>query len=175
MDLLFLDWETTGFGKCRGVELAIAKNDEPVRIFRCRPAIPIEDQAAQVHGITNEMCKDLPTFQDLPEFAELKQIIENNVVVAHSAGFDCGVFEREGIATPIRICTKRVAAKMYPHQPSHKLQDLRAAFLADVEGEAHSAAGDVAVLRALFDLMMHDLENLGDDRDAALAKMAGWS
>lgn len=162
MEEILLDTETTGFGDCRLVELAYKKSDSAIIYgFRVRPPIPITDGAAQVHGITNEMCKDWPLFADLPEYADVKAMIEAGVVFAHNANFDVGVLEREGIKAKTYIDTAKVARKIYAHAPNYKLQGLRDYLKLDVEGTAHSAAGDVAVLDALLKQMRADMELLG--------------
>lgn len=171
MDLIFLDWETTGFGPCRGVELAFKRKGEPVTLVHVRPPIPIEDGAAAVHGVTNEMCKDWKLFAELPEYPTIKATLEAACIVAHNASFDIGVLEREGIVCPIYIDTQKVAKHLYPHAPNHKLQGLRSYLQLDANGDAHSAAGDVAVLEALFDNMTATMEMKGTAPDDVLSEM----
>lgn len=172
MDVIFLDTETTGFGNCRLVELAYRKRGYKVgHAARVKPPIAIEEGAAQIHGITNEMCKDWPLFANLPQYQEIKETLERAVIVAHNAKFDIGVLEREGIICPMHIDTQKVAKMLYPHAPNHKLQGLRSYLQLDAEGDAHSAEGDVAVLAALFENMVATMEMRGTDPEDVLGAM----
>ena len=181
MDLVFLDTETTGFGQCRLIELGYAytlPNAGTFEIpeifsFRVKPPIPIEGQASAVHGIYDEMLAlELP-LQERPDFGNLKEIFESSLVIAHNGPFDRDVLAREGIFVQYLLDTKKAAKAVYPHAPSHRLQHLREHFGLEIEGAAHSAAGDVAVLIALFRQMQKDLGNLwGEDPEDALARLA---
>lgn len=170
MDLLFLDTETTGFGECRLVELAYMREGSPLQALRCKPPILIEEGATGVHGITNEMLEGLPPFIERPEYEAIRQLIAESIVVAHNAPFDIGVLNREGIAVPTFINTQKVAKHLYPHAPNHKLQGLRE-YLHLEGGEAHSAAGDVITLAALFAQMRADMELKGTAPDDILRQM----
>jgi len=78
--LAFIDLETTGInlGKDRIVEIAIVKilTDKTQSIKRklLNPEIPIPLQASEVHGITDEMVKEAPTFKQVAQ--ELKQMLD---------------------------------------------------------------------------------------------------
>lgn len=154
--IIFLDTETTGFGKCRLVELAYLVDDgiHALVTFRVKPPIAIHEQASALHGVTEEMVKDMPFFQDRPDYAATKELLENSTIVAHNAIFDVDVLDREGIHCPYFIDTKRLAQKKWPQAPNHKLQDLRSWLGIAVEGDAHTAGGDVMVLRALYQRIM---------------------
>lgn len=66
--LVFADFETTGtdVSKDRIIEMSFAKlnidGSKEVKTYRVNPGIPIPKQASDVHGITDEMVKDLPPF-----------------------------------------------------------------------------------------------------------------
>lgn len=169
--LLFLDTETTGFGACRLVELAYKGPGVIVWTVRVKPPIPIEEQASAVNGITNEMCKDWPVFVGLPDYQAMKELIERSIVVAHSARFDIGVLEREGIIVNRFIDTKLIAGKVFKNAPTTKLQDLREYLQIDDDGAAHSAAGDVQVLAKLFDQIVATMEMNGTDPDQCVELM----
>lgn len=160
---IFLDTETTGIENCRLIELAIADVPPPgtfnplIEVFRFRPAVSITPEASAVNGITDDMVKDLPLFCQDPLYSTLKWRIENSVVIAHNASFDIGVLEREGIFPKHFICTKEAAKRVYKTLSSHSLQYLREHLELKVDGDAHSAWGDVAVLRALYYRMCEDM------------------
>lgn len=176
MKIIFLDTETTGFGECRLVEIAWhTPGARYIREVRVRPPIPIEDKAAEVHGITNEMVKDLPEFKDHINYSFLKDLLENNLIVMHNAQFDIGVLAREGITIETYICTQRVAKKIWPGSKSHGLQKLREYLGIQVAAQAHSAVGDVAVLAALFEEIRKDLMQEGESEEDFLARAAQFT
>jgi len=71
-DLCFFDTETTGTNTQtdRVVELSVTKifketGTRAVKTWRINPTIPIPKEASDVHGITDEMVKDCPTFLEV--------------------------------------------------------------------------------------------------------------
>jgi DNA polymerase-3 subunit epsilon len=78
--LAFIDLETTGvnLGKDRIVEIAIIKilpdGNKIIKRKLIHPEMPIPKGAEEVHGITDEMVKDAPTFAQAAQ--ELKQILD---------------------------------------------------------------------------------------------------
>src|SRR5687768_13369568 len=78
--LAFIDLETTGTNleTDRIVEIAIVKilpdGNRSVKRKLLNPGIPISKNSSDVHGITDEMVKDAPTFRQVAH--ELKQILD---------------------------------------------------------------------------------------------------
>ncbi|MBA2329139.1 MAG: 3'-5' exonuclease, partial [Flavisolibacter sp.] len=76
--LVFIDVEATGTNVCadRIVEIAMVKNqpdgNRSVKRKLINPQIPIPAVVTDIHGITDEMIKDAPTFkqaaQDIKQF-----------------------------------------------------------------------------------------------------------
>lgn len=79
--IAFIDLETTGvnISNDRIVEIAIVKiltdGTRQVKRKLINPQIPIPAGASDVHGITDEMVKDAPSFKQFAN--EIKQFIEN--------------------------------------------------------------------------------------------------
>jgi len=79
--LAIIDLETTGInlGSDRIVEIAIVKilpdGKKQVKRKLINPEIPISPTSIEIHGITNEMVKDAPTFRQVAN--ELKQFLDN--------------------------------------------------------------------------------------------------
>jgi DNA polymerase-3 subunit epsilon len=79
--LAIIDLETTGVNIAvdKIIEIAIIKllPDGTTQLKRkiINPQIPIPDSSSDVHGITNEMVKDAPTFKQVAN--EIKQFIDN--------------------------------------------------------------------------------------------------
>lgn len=156
---VYLDTETTGLVGSRLIELCYWVEDAPAPVvLRCKPPVAIELDAMVVHGITEADVAMLLPFKEQACYQEIKELLEHpdTVVVAHNASFDIGVLEREGIVVKKSICTKELAKKKWPKAPKHRLQHLR--YWLDIivpvsspAVTAHSALGDVLVLRALWD------------------------
>ena len=78
--IAFIDLETTGtnLGTDRIVEIAIVKiladGSRIVKRKLINPGIPIPTGASDIHGITDEMVKDAPTFKQVGQ--ELKQVLD---------------------------------------------------------------------------------------------------
>ncbi len=78
--LAFIDLETTGtnLGSDRIVEIAIVKilpdGNKSTKRKLLNPGIPISKNSSEVHGITDEMVKDAPTFRQIAH--ELKQMLD---------------------------------------------------------------------------------------------------
>lgn len=79
--IAFIDLETTGvnLGKDRIVEIAILKllpdGSKTVKRRLINPEIPISKTSSDIHGITNDMVKDAPTFAQVAN--ELKQVLDD--------------------------------------------------------------------------------------------------
>jgi DNA polymerase-3 subunit epsilon len=68
--IAFFDLETTGLNLStdRIVEIAILKikanGEKESKSMRLNPEIPVSEESVSIHGITNEMVKDCPTFKE---------------------------------------------------------------------------------------------------------------
>lgn len=152
--LIFLDTETTGLVGARMIELAYATgSDKKPKCIRVKPPVPIELGAMAVHHIEDIELADCLPFKERADYGQLKELFENNIVIAHHAIFDIGVLERESILVQEFIDTKEIARALYPTAENHKLQYLRHYLGCRVSGLAHSAAGDVQVLQAVWNEM----------------------
>ena len=79
--IAFFDLETTGvdLGNDRIVEIAIVKlmvdGTKQTKRKLINPEMPIPAEASAIHGITDEMVKDAPTFKEVAN--EIKQYLDN--------------------------------------------------------------------------------------------------
>ena len=79
--LAIIDLETTGInlGTDRILEIAIVKilpdGKKQIKRKLINPEIPIPAASTEIHGITNEMVKDAPTFRQVAN--ELKQFLDH--------------------------------------------------------------------------------------------------
>lgn len=157
-----VDLETTGLSHVDGdrvVEVAIIRMQDihdpnPVRFNSLvNPSIPIPLRSHEIHGISDEMVSDAPSFADLaPSIAAL---LEGAVFVAHNAGFDLGFlkheFERIGTAMPVPVATidtLRLARNLYSF-PSCSLGALASRMQLGLKNHHRALADADAALQAL--------------------------
>lgn len=89
-----------------------------------QPEQPITSMARRIHGISNEMVKDAPVFASLA--ADVQTRLDGAVLVAHNASVDLGVLKRKlpGFAPDDVLDTLRLARRLLPDQPNHRLGSL---------------------------------------------------
>ncbi|MBR4355850.1 MAG: 3'-5' exonuclease [Elusimicrobiaceae bacterium] len=101
-DLKFacLDTETTGLspaggGKICEIAVSVSQNGRHVEEFSTllNPGIPMSPEVIAIHGITNEMVKQAPSFADI--LPRLLGILDGCVLVAHNADFDLSFLRAE--------------------------------------------------------------------------------
>ena len=170
MKTIYLDTEVTGLEKQDKLcQIAFLVEDEEgsFEIYEelCNPQIPITKGATECHGITDEMVADKDTFVESSIYRTLESFNdEENCIVAHNAGFDLDMLQRDGSVWRGKVLdTLKVARSLYNKDNSIKsfaLQNLRNTFsLHTIEQEmiekfnttikAHDALGDVLSLYAL--------------------------
>jgi len=98
--LAFIDLETTGVNLAidRIIEIAIVKvlpdGKRSVKRKLINPQIPIPKQSSDVHGITDEMVKDAPTFKEVAH--ELKQMLDGCDIAGYNSNrFDIPMLVEE--------------------------------------------------------------------------------
>ena len=156
MNLLFLDTETTGIKDARLAQVAYIHAPSGVEFTGMfKPPIPIEDGAAAVTGITNEMVASCEPWEGSSAFLEVDSLLKGGaVLVAHNAKFDIGVLKRSGLEVSAYICTMKIARHLRPMAVNHKLESLFAELELELpegrEAKAHDALGDILMMRALL-------------------------
>lgn len=85
---LILDTETTGLdGKAEVCQVAIINSDGATLLDTLvKPTYPIPVGATRIHGITDAMVKDAPTFKDLS--IALGEILYRRTVIVYNADYD---------------------------------------------------------------------------------------
>ncbi len=176
--IAFFDLETTGVNLStdRIIEVAIIKilSDGTRQVKRklLNPGIPIPPETTAIHGITDEMVKDAPSFKQCGN--ELKQFIENCDMGGYNSNrFDIPIlmeeFLRAGMEVDLSACrmvdVQHIFYKMEP-------RTLTAAYKYYCDKElvdAHSAEADV---NATIDVFMSQIERypqMGKSLDSILA------
>lgn len=166
---IFLDTETTGTeNDDRLCQLAYKTEDGNVENGLFNPGKPISIDAMSVNHITNEMVKDKPKFRKSAIRRKLIELLEdeNNILVAHNAGFDVRMLQCESVNPKKIICTLKLAHSLDEDAviPRYNLQYLRYYFKLNIVATAHDALGDILVLEGLFKRMYTKAKKIyGDD------------
>ena len=106
--ICFLDLETTGINVSldKIVEIAIIKimpdGTKQVKRKLVNPEMPIPHSATEVHGISDEMVKDAPSFKQIAN--EIKQFIEGADLAGYNSNrFDIPMLNEEFLRAGIAI------------------------------------------------------------------------
>ncbi len=120
METVYLDTETTGLSPGNGariVEIAILDDDgRPLLDTLVNPDCEIPDEASSIHGITDRMVADAPTFASLD--SEITSVTSGRHVVIYNAGFDTRFFP-DGLERAGRVsCAMLAFAEEYGEKES---------------------------------------------------------
>ncbi len=163
---IFYDTETTGVRPDRDRIVEIAAYD-PIRekTFEklVKPDIPIPKEASAIHGISDAMVANSPSFKDVGiEFAEFCG--EDSILIAHNNDtFDMIFLRNEASRHEISwpawkfVDSLKWSRRYRPDLPRHTLQFLREMY-GVTANNAHRALDDVIVLHQIFVAMTDDLE-----------------
>ena len=156
------DLETTGLDPRldKIAEIGAVKFDRKGLIARfstlVNPGIPMPAEAEKVNNISDEMLAGKPHIGEvLPDFLHF---IENSIIIAHNAAFDCGFINENLKNSPKspfpalpnpQICTLVFSRAVFPALRSHSLQNL-AAELRIPAIDAHRAEDDARLCMKIF-------------------------
>lgn len=176
-DVLYLDTETTGLLKPGQeiIELSLVdQHGNAVLDTLIRPRIAIPAGATRVHGITNEMVADAPTWPEVYEaFCDL---VEVRQIVIYNVEFDLPfihqmncLYDIDGAPQPEVWWCAMLQYSAYAGVPGlygdynwHKLDDAHKAF-SDVQVSSHRAADDARACR----IVVQGMAAAGVDAEAA--------
>jgi DNA polymerase III epsilon subunit family exonuclease len=129
------------------------------------PRVFVPQEVTDITGITTDMLKDSPQFEDVAE-DYLKFLGEGSVFVAHNAEFDKEFVNvhlmnsgREKMPHPY-LCTFRLAKRVHPNLPKYSLGALTEVFGIDLP-QAHRAIHDARATAELFHKFMRVLQDGG--------------
>ena len=170
---LILDTETTGLGDdAEIVEIAIIDQDKNVLLNSLvKPSKPIPPKATAIHGITNEMVANAPSWPMLHEL--VAQLIKGRCLVIYNSDYDIQLINQTASiagCSPIDWmevqdhCAMHAYSKFYgePSQKAHEDEDgYRWQSLAKaaaqqsiaIEGQAHRALSDCLTTLAVLKRM----------------------
>jgi len=179
------DVETTGLSPISNalVELSGVKfnlKDDTTETFSTliNPLCEITEQLTSIHGISNEMVKDSPTYHTVvPEFLEWAG---DAVFIAHNASFDVE-FIRVNISKLGKACptnfvidTLVLSRELLPDSPRHQLKTV-VDFLGLPPGEYHRALSDSFHVRGIFIKLMELARYKQWQNLLALGSVSGFS
>ena len=175
--IAFFDLETTGVSLStdRIVEIAIIKilpdGTRQVKRKLINPQVPIPKDASDIHGITDEMVKDAPTFKQAAN--EIKMFIENCDLGGYNSNrFDVPILMEEFLRAgmDVDLSTRKmidVQHIFYTMEP----RTLTAAykFFCNKElTDAHSAEADVEATIDVFMAQVDKYDILGNTVESIL-------
>ena len=165
--LAFLDFETTGLsarGGDRVIEVGIAVLQGGRIVDRYQslinPRMSIPWQIEDLTGITDDMVRSAPSATEV--MCEVHDFIGETRLVAHNASFDRGFMDAEFSRIRRRrkqdfICSLRVARRVYPRAPNHKLGTLVNLTGVKAAARAHRALGDAEMTARVWSHMVEDV------------------
>jgi DNA polymerase III subunit epsilon len=178
--IAFLDLETTGvsLSSDRIIEIAIIKilpdGSRQVKRKLINPQMPIPKSSTDIHGITDEMVKDAPTFKQAGN--EIKQYLENCDLGGYNSNrFDIPILMEEFLRAGMEVDLSNrrmidVQHIFYTMEP----RTLTAAYKFYCQKElvnAHSAEADVDATIDVFLSQLERYDSLGNSIDTILAKI----
>jgi DNA polymerase-3 subunit epsilon len=175
--LAVIDLETTGIntGTDKIVEIAIVKimPDETRQVKRklLNPEMPISKASSDIHGITNEMVKDAPTFRQVAN--EIKQFLENCDIAGYNSNkFDIPVLVEEFLRIGIDFkfeSRKLVDVQKIFYQMEPRTLSAAYKFYCNKElVNAHSAEADVMATWEVLDSQIERYPQLGNSIESIL-------
>ena len=175
--IAFLDLETTGvnLGNDRIVEIAIVriKPDGTQKVMRklINPGIPIPAESTAIHGISEDMVKDAPTFKQAA--GEIKQFLDNCDLGGYNSNkFDIPLLVEEFLRAGIdfqyekRKCID--AQKIYHMMEPRNLAAAVKYYCGKQLENAHSAEADAVATWEVFDAQLARYPELGNTVESVL-------
>lgn len=168
-----VDIETTGLqnGENRITEIAVVlHNGHTIEGKYCslvNPQMPIQKYVQTLTGITDRMVQQAPLFSAIAP--HIFHLLENRIFVAHNVNFDFTIVKEAlkqcgyELKQP-RLCTIRLAKKIYPGLPKYGLSSLCKSLNIPFEGH-HRALADAVATAEIFTLLFNN------DTDGELKKM----
>lgn len=157
-----VDIETTGgFASGNGItEIAIVLHNgqsiEGVYQTLIYPGRPIPRYITALTGITDAMVADAPRFEAVAD--KIHRLLKDRIFVAHNVNFDYSFvsagLEDCGYQLNLKkLCTVRLARKIFPGLPSYSLGNICRSLEISLENR-HRAGGDALATACLFERLL---------------------
>jgi DNA polymerase III subunit epsilon len=159
-----VDIETTGGSPANGgiTEIAILVFDGN-RVTKKFTTLINPEQHIPIYitgltGIDNKMVAEAPTFEDIAE--DIFKLLQGNIFVAHNVNFDFSFVDsnlkKHGyILDSKKLCTVRLARKVFKAEPSYSLGNLCRSLGIKVNNR-HRAEGDAQATVTLFEKILQN-------------------
>lgn len=175
--LAFIDIEATGSNAAvdRIVEIAIIKHlpdgNKTVKRKLLNPQMPIAQAIVDIHGITNDMVKDAPTFKQVAH--EIKQFLDGCDLACYNAyRLDIPLLVEEFIRAEVDFemkGRKLVDVQKIFHQMEQRTLAAAYRFYCDKTlDNAHSAETDAAATAEILAAQIKKYPQLGETVDSVL-------
>ena len=165
--IVVIEFETTGLSARSGdraIEVAAVEiiDGQIGRHFASliNPGMAIPSFITGLTGITNAMVRSAPDPLDV--MRGLAGFVQDAPLVAHNASFDAGFYGHEMQLQGIDcqnsfLCSLRVARRLYPRAPNHKLSTLAEYVDVPMQGTYHRALADADLTARIFVTMCADI------------------
>ncbi|MEI9945428.1 MAG: 3'-5' exonuclease [Chitinophagaceae bacterium] len=175
--IAFIDLETTGtnLGTDRIVEIAIVKilpdGNKSVKRKLINPEMPIPKPSSDIHGITDEMVKDAPTFRQVAN--EFKQVLDSCDIGGYNSNrFDIPMLMEEFLRVEVEFDMKGrrlVDVQKIFHQMEPRTLSAAYKFYCskNLEG-AHSAEVDASATYEILEAQLEKYTALGETVDSII-------
>ncbi|MCC7402699.1 MAG: 3'-5' exonuclease [Chitinophagaceae bacterium] len=175
--IAFIDLETTGtnLGTDRIVEIAIVKilpdGTRSIKRKLINPEMPIPAGASEVHGISDEMVKDAPTFKQVAN--ELKQMLDGCDIAGYNSNrFDIPLLVEEFLRVQVEFDMKGrklIDVQKIFHQMEQRTLGAAYKFYCNKKLEdAHSAEADASATHEILLAQLERYPVLGNSVDSVL-------
>ena len=175
--LAFIDIEATGSNVCadRIVEIAIVKylpdGNRTTKRRLINPQMPIAPNISDIHGITDEMIKDAPTFKQVAQ--EIKQSLDNCDIACYNAfRLDIPMLMEEFLRAEVEFDLrgrKFVDVQKIFHQMEQRTLSAAYRFYCNKSLEnAHSAEVDAAATAEILNAQLERYPQLGNTIESVL-------
>lgn len=160
-EIVVLDTETTGLSPLMDeiIEIAAVKIKNFIEIEKfstfVKPKSPIPKSVSEIHGITDDDCKDAPAIADVT--GKLLSFIGDAIIVAHNSSFDMAFLYRAakkiGRDIPNEVVdTLEMSRSLFPFK-SHKLESLSKELNIVADGY-HRAMSDAMITSKVFERLV---------------------
>jgi DNA polymerase-3 subunit epsilon len=175
--LVFIDLETTGtqLSQDRIVEIAIIRlNPDGTRQVKRKlinPQMPIPRSSTEIHGITDEMVKDAPTFKQVGN--EIKQFIGQSDLAGYNSNrFDIPLLMEEFLRAGMEFDMQHIrlvdVQKVFHMMEQRTLSAAYKFYCDKILEDAHSAEADVAATLEILEAQVIRYPQLGQTVESLL-------
>jgi len=175
--LAFIDLETTGvnLGTDRIIEIAIVKvlpdGSKSIKRKIINPEMPIPKSSSDIHGFTDEMVKDAPTFRQVAH--ELKQVLDSCDLAGYNSNrFDIPLlveeFLRAGVDFDLKGRRLVDVQKIFHLMEQRTLSAAYKFYCNKILESAHSAEADAHATHEILIAQLSHYPTLGNTVDTVL-------